>query len=269
MNSVSVLAKSDWPQRLQAKLSQLKMSSVPWTDCGIIAAATRSISPARLQHLKKHLGTDNEEQPVFPVYEANDGVLTIVLPGQSLQAAHFTALSAKAQLEQAGLLTGGMAVTSFSESAPASEATLSDFAAMLQRDEPSEIAVYSGQSLPSDTPTVVMIDPNTDLLDFLNVRLGLQGYDVRPAQDGMEGLRLVESVQPDLVITELALPALDGHQVIRRIRQTQNQACQVVVLTDLAVEQDICKCFELGAADVIKKPFSPVELEARLKRLLA
>jgi DNA-binding response OmpR family regulator len=128
--------------------------------------------------------------------------------------------------------------------------------------------VYHGQPQPSETPTVVMIDPNADLLEFLNVRLGLQGYDVMPALDGMEGLRLVESVQPDLVITELALPALDGYQVIHRIRNSLNRECQVVVLTDLTVEQDICKCFELGAADVIKKPFSPKELEARLKRLL-
>jgi DNA-binding response OmpR family regulator len=89
-----------------------------------------------------------------------------------------------------------------------------------------------------------------------------------PAQDGREGLRLVESYQPDLVITELALPALDGYQVIQRIRSSLNSGCPVVVLTDQAVEQDICKCFELGAADVIRKPFSPKELEARLKRLL-
>ncbi len=72
----------------------------------------------------------------------------------------------------------------------------------------------------------------------------------------------MESVKPDLVLTELALLSLDGYKVIHRIRQSRNRSCKVIVLTDLTVEQDICKCFELGAANVIVKPFSPMELEA-------
>lgn len=265
----ALLTGSRLSQRLTNRMNSVLQAAVPWTECGLIAASTHGISPIWLQDLETRLAKENENLAVIANYETDEGTLTILLPGQSLAFTHFVSLSVKAYLQDAGLLNGAMAVASFPESAPASDETLIDFLALLDEKEQSDIAVYQGQPQSPEPPTVVMIDPNADLLDFLNVRLGLQGYDVRPAHDGMEGLRLVESVQPDLVITELALPALDGYQVIHRIRQTQSRACKVVVLTDLTVEQDICKCFDLGAADVMKKPFSPMELEARLRRLLA
>ncbi|MBD0384212.1 response regulator transcription factor [Paenibacillus sedimenti] len=264
--NTALLAKSVLSQRLYIMLQ----SAAPWTEYGgVIVAATHDISRMVLQDLETRLSMESDNLIVKAAYETAESSLIILLPGQSLAFTHFIALSAKAFLQDAGLLDGGMAVAGFSETVPASEEALTDFVALLNERQQEEIAVYHGQSSLSEAPTVVMIDPNADLLDFLGVRLGLQGYAVRPAQDGIEGLRLVESVRPDLVITELALPALDGYQVIRRIRQSQSRSCQVVVLTDLTVEQDICKCFDLGAADVIKKPFSPMELEARLRRLLA
>lgn len=267
--NTTVLAESGLSQRLQSRMNHALQALAPWTECGVIAASTNGISPVLLQDLEKRLGMEGEPLAVTASYEAEEGLLTVLLPEQTLAFTHFAALSAKAFLQNEELLSGGMAVAAFSESTPASEENLLQFVSLLNGSERGEIAVYQGQPQHAETPTVVMIDPNADLLDFLNVRLGLQGYDVRPAQDGKEGLRLVESVKPDLVITELALPALDGYQVIQRIRSSQSRECQVVVLTDLTVEQDICKCFELGAADVVRKPFSPMELEARLRRLLA
>jgi two-component system OmpR family response regulator len=252
-----------------AQIIHRMQESAPWKECGLIAAAVQGVNPNLLQDLEKLLNLRSEKLAVKAACEVDDGRLIIVLPGQSLTFSHYMALSAKAFLQDAGVLDGRMLVAGFG-SVPAEEAISSIFAQLIGTgSEQTEIIVYPSQSQALKTPTVVMIDPNADLLDFLNVRLSLQGYDVRPAQDGMEGLRLVEAVKPDLVITELALPALDGRQVIQRIRHSQRQSCKIVVLTDLTVEQDICNCFELGAADVMKKPFSPMELEARLRRLLA
>ncbi|WP_052487048.1 response regulator transcription factor [Gordoniibacillus kamchatkensis] len=265
----TLLAESGLAQRLYEHVNNMLQTVVPGTECGVIAAAVHGFSPAHLQELENRLGMEGGNLATMAAYEAKEGALIILLPGQSLAFTHFIALSAKDFLKEAELLAGGMAVAAFSESAPAAEEDIAGFVSSLNAGERTEIAVYSGYRPAPEAPTVVMIDPNADLLDFLNVRLGLQGYDVRPAHDGKEGLRLVESVQPDLVITELALPALDGYQVIQRVRNSRSRTCKVVVLTDLTVEQDICKCFELGAADVIRKPFSPKELEARLKRLLA
>ncbi|MCC2684780.1 MAG: non-DNA binding response regulator [Paenibacillaceae bacterium] len=259
-------AESGLTQRLFAQVNDTLKA--PWTECGVIAASTHGINRHLLHNFAARLNKDGENPAVQVEYEEDTGCVVFLLPGQSLASTHFTALSAKNLLQDADLLIGGMSVAGFSESDPPTEKAMNDFVSFLDGSEPSEIAVYHGQPRASEAPTVVMIDPNADLLEFLNIRLGLQGYDVMPAQDGKEGLRLVASFQPDLVITELALPALDGYQIIHRIRNSPNRDCQVVVLTDQAVEQDICKCFELGAADVIKKPFSPKELEARLKRLL-
>lgn len=266
--NTALLNKSGLSKRLYVQMNNVLQATVPWTECGVITATTHGISSILLQDLETRLSMEGESLVVVAAYDAEEKSVIILLPGQSLAFTHFIALSAKAFLQDAGLLDGGMAVASFPKSATASEEALIDFVSLFEESDPAEIAVYCGQAQSLEAPTVVVIDPNADLLDFLNVRLGLQGYDVRPAQDGMEGLRLVESVQPRLVITELALPALDGYQVIQRIRKSKSLACKIVVLTDLTVEQDICKCFELGAADVIKKPFSPMELEARLKRLL-
>jgi CheY-like chemotaxis protein len=265
MNTV-YSTESGLTQRLYAQVNDTLKA--PWSECGVIAASTHGINRHLLHKFAARLSQDGENPVVQVDCEEDAGCVVFLLPGKSLASTHFTALSAKHIFQDADLLLGGLSVAGFSESEPPTEKVMNDFVSFLDEREKSEIAVYHGQPRPSSAPTVVMIDPNADLLEFLNVRLGLQGYDVMPAQDGKEGLRLVASVQPDLVITELALPALDGYQVIHRIRNSPNHDCQVVVLTDQAVEHDICKCFELGAADVIKKPFSPKELEARLKRLL-
>ncbi|WP_248926012.1 response regulator transcription factor [Paenibacillus hamazuiensis] len=271
MNTANtVLAENSISKRLYARMNNMLQAAGSWTEsCGVIAAAAHSVDSGTLQELESRLNLAGENPGVVAAYEADANLLLILLPGQALAYTHFAALSVKALLQEAGLPAGGMAIACFSESAPATEPDLNEFLSLLNGMDQEEIAVYDGPLSSPATPTVVMIDPNADLLEFLNVRLGRQGYDVRPAQDGKEGLRLVESVRPDLVITELTLPALDGYQVIQRIRKSQSRSCKVVVLTDLSVEQHICKCFELGAADVIKKPFSPMELEARLRRLLA
>lgn len=267
--NTALAVPSGLAHRLYEQVKNVLQATVPWTECGVIAAKTGPVSSLLLQDLETRLGLEGQQLVIVASYEAEEGILTVTIPGQSLAFTHFVALSAKAFLQDAYLLNGPMAVASFPESAPVSESNVIDFLSLLENKELTEIAIYSGQRQASEAPTVVMIDPNADLLDFLNVRLGLQGYDVRPATDGMEGLRLVESVKPDLVLTELALPALDGYQLIHRINHAHSGSAKVVVLTDLNVEQDICKCFELGAADVIRKPFSPMELEARLRRLLA
>jgi CheY-like chemotaxis protein len=268
MNTV-LSTDSGLTQCLYTQVNQTLNAPAPWTECGVIAAATHGLDRNRLHRFAARLSREGEHPAAQVAYEENAGCTVILLPGKSLASTHFTALSAKNWLQDAGLLTGGLLVACFSESEPPTETAMNDLVSFLDGRTSSEIVVYHGQPQSSDAPTIVMIDPNADLLEFLNTRLVLQGYDVMPALDGKEGLRLVESYQPDLVITELALPALNGYQVIQRIRNSPNSECQVVVLTDQTVEQDICRCFELGAADVIKKPFSPKELEARLKRLLS
>lgn len=120
--------------------------------------------------------------------------------------------------------------------------------------------------------SILVTDSDEMMCDLLKTRLSGRGYDVFIAQDGVQGLKMFEEVRPELVITDLMLPALNGYQLIRRIkskdRETGNGDCKIIVLTGRRTENDIERCFELGASDYVRKPFSPVELEARIRKQL-
>lgn len=267
----SLLTQTAGPDRLYHQINQVLQSSAGWSSCGVITAQTRMLRSIELQDLETRLKMEDLNLMVLSNYEADEELLTVLLPGQSLSFTHYLAITVKAFLQDAGFLSGSLAVASFPESSQLTMEALNDFKALLDAGPVNpEIAVYTGQPLGASAPSIVMVEPNGDLQEFLHMRLGHRGYDVHPAQDGIEGLRLIEAVKPDLVLTELMLPALDGYQLIHRVSQSEQAPdCQVVVLTDLGIEQDVYKCFELGVADIIRKPFSPVELEARLRRLLA
>ncbi|WP_249860856.1 response regulator transcription factor [Paenibacillus konkukensis] len=226
-----------------------------------------------LQDLETRLGLEKAAPAVMPSYDPVEKLLIVLLPGQPLASAHFLSLPVRDFLQRASLLEGNVTVASFPECASPDPEAFAEMIAMTQSQETAEqeLQVYCPLGGLNGAPSIVMIDQNADLLDFMQARLGMQGYDVLPAQDGLEGLHLIREASPDLVITELTLPALDGYQLIHRIRQSRelNRSCKIMVLTDLGLDREVSKCFDLGVSDVIRKPFSPVELEARIRRLLA
>ena len=120
--------------------------------------------------------------------------------------------------------------------------------------------------------SILVTDNDEMMCELLKTRLSHQGYDVFVAQDGQKGLDIYEEVNPDIIITDLMLPSLNGYQLIRRVksraREMGNNESKIIVLTGRRTEKDIERCFELGAADYVRKPFSPIELEARIKKHL-
>ncbi|TDF93847.1 response regulator transcription factor [Paenibacillus piri] len=272
-SSLSKSAPSVLSRHLYQQVHRLLQDSV-WESCGVIAVQANPMGSMELQDFETRLRIEDTSLSVILSYEEREQLLLVALPGQTLAYTHFLSLSAKSFLQNAGFLAGKMAVAAFPESATPDEEAMSEFIALVLGEQAApeqDIIVYSRQAPANETPSIVMIDQNTDLLDFMQTRLGFQGYDVRPAQDGLEGLNLINETTPDLVITELTLPALDGYQLIHRIRQSRSlkNQCKIMVLTDLGLDHELSKCFDLGVSDVIKKPFSPVELEARIRRLLA
>src|SRR5690606_14900479 len=95
------------------------------------------------------------------------------------------------------------------------------------------------------------------------------GYEVYTAHDGMQAMKLYEQAQPTLVITELMLPMLNGFQLIRELRRREKQSgrpsSRIIVLSGNRIARNIARCYELGASDYMHKPFSPHELEARIR----
>lgn len=112
---------------------------------------------------------------------------------------------------------------------------------------------------------VLAIEDDADIRQLLHAVLGREGYTVCEAATGRDGLRTFHQTRPDLVILDLGLPDLDGWQVLKRIRDMSD--APVLVLTARSSEGDKVRGLNAGADDYLTKPFSHVELLARLQAI--
>lgn len=116
---------------------------------------------------------------------------------------------------------------------------------------------------------VALVEDEEDIVKLVSYYLGNEGYAVKSARDGLDGLRLIEREKPDLVILDLMLPEFDGLEVCRKLRsQPATHAIPIIMLTAKGEETDKVVGLEMGADDYLTKPFSPKELVARVKALL-
>ena len=115
---------------------------------------------------------------------------------------------------------------------------------------------------------ILIVDDDDDLLEAvgLGMQLQWQGADVVTAADGEAGLEAFFEHAPDVVLLDVGLPRLDGFEVLRRIREVSDTP--VLMLTARGEELDKVRGLEIGADDYITKPFSPLELLARIKAVL-
>jgi len=110
---------------------------------------------------------------------------------------------------------------------------------------------------------ILIIEDDPAIIEMLRSALSREGFLIDEAADGIEGLALFPGKDYDLVLVDLMLPKLDGMEVIRRIRERSN----VPILIMSAKDGDVDKALGLGfgADDYIQKPFSTIELSARMK----
>jgi DNA-binding response OmpR family regulator len=113
---------------------------------------------------------------------------------------------------------------------------------------------------------IVVIEDDAVVAETLALYLERAGYSVTAAADGITGLRLALEPEVSLVILDLMIPALPGHEVCRRLRA--KSAVPIIMLTARASEDDRVAGLELGADDYVPKPFSPREVVARVQALL-
>lgn len=114
---------------------------------------------------------------------------------------------------------------------------------------------------------VLVIEDNDDLAFGLRNNLEIEGYSVEVAADGSQGIDAVRQFSPDLVILDLMLPGMDGFRVLRSMR-AEGLSMPVLVLTARGEEADKVRGLKLGADDYVTKPFSLLELLARVEALL-
>ncbi len=113
---------------------------------------------------------------------------------------------------------------------------------------------------------ILVVEDEAILQETLAYNLGKEGYEVKTAGDGIEGLRIAREWQPDLVLLDVMLPLLDGFEVCKKIRAGSD--IPILLLTARAEEIDRVIGFEIGADDYVTKPFSMRELMARVKTRL-
>ncbi len=115
-------------------------------------------------------------------------------------------------------------------------------------------------------PTVLVVDDERPLRDFICRNLEARKFTVVSANNGLEALARFQSQPIDLVILDVMMPYMDGLETIRRIRQ--KSLVPIIVLSALGEEQDKVKALNLGADDYLTKPFGVSELMARVHAVL-
>jgi two-component system alkaline phosphatase synthesis response regulator PhoP len=116
---------------------------------------------------------------------------------------------------------------------------------------------------------IVVIEDEEDIRELIRYNLEKDGYRVLAARSGEEGISLVRSAIPDLVMLDLMLPGIDGLQVCREIKADEKlKDIPIVMVTARGDEPDVVSGLELGADDYVSKPFSPKVLVARVKTAL-
>lgn len=117
---------------------------------------------------------------------------------------------------------------------------------------------------------VLVIDDEADVRLLYRVNLRHAGYEVLEANDGARGIEAVLEHRPDAVVLDLMMPNVDGFEVLKILRADPvSSDVPVLVLTADALSDDHRHCYELGADDVITKPFVPEALTQGLSRMLA
>ena len=113
---------------------------------------------------------------------------------------------------------------------------------------------------------ILVIDDEAAIRRIVTFRLQHSGYNVLSAANGVEALEIFNQTLPDLVIVDLMLPEMGGFEVVEQIRK--KSYVPLIILSAANDETSIIRGLELGSDDFVKKPFSPQELEVRIKGLL-
>ncbi|MBI3967598.1 MAG: response regulator transcription factor, partial [Chloroflexi bacterium] len=114
--------------------------------------------------------------------------------------------------------------------------------------------------------TILVVDDEPRIIEFVRLNLELEGYRVVTATRGREALEKLRDNLPDLVIMDVMMPEMDGYQTLKEIRKVSS--VPVIMLTVKAEERDRVMGLELGADDYVAKPFSHLELLSRIKAVL-
>ncbi|MNE05336.1 Phosphate regulon transcriptional regulatory protein PhoB [compost metagenome] len=224
-------------------------------------------------YIEKQVRGILESQPglSFEIWSGHEeGSMFVLLPGQSLDAVHFQGLLLKQRLgEIVTDFVPSITLASFAQREEITQQVLKQMEESVNNNPAGDIHIFSREELRSTRSRVLIVEGDATVREFLQIRLRMQGYETIVADNGLSALELIEKWEPDLILTELNLYGIDGLPYIHHIQQLNVSVVpKIVVLTEQRVEQTISLCFQNGVDDYITKPFSPVELDARIRRCI-
>lgn len=113
---------------------------------------------------------------------------------------------------------------------------------------------------------ILVIDDERQIRKMLEMALSLEGYRVFTADTATEGIRMISSHPPDLVLLDLGLPDMDGQEALERLREWYQ--APIIILSVRSIEEEIIRALDHGANDYLVKPFRTGELLARIRSAL-
>jgi two-component system, cell cycle response regulator DivK len=119
------------------------------------------------------------------------------------------------------------------------------------------------------TKRILVVEDQEDNRRIVRDLLASAGYEMIEALDGEAGVRLAETERPDLILMDVQLPLLDGHEATRRIkRNPELRPIPLIVVTSYALSGDDAKAMAAGCDAYVAKPFSPRQLLATIREFL-
>lgn len=134
------------------------------------------------------------------------------------------------------------------------------------KPKPASPVTIQKNKIMSNKNKVLLVEDEAPLAMILSDTLEAQGFQMRLAHDGEEGLRLFREQRPDVLVADVMMPKMDGFEMVRNIRKF-DRLTPVLFLTARSAVNDVVEGFELGGNDYLKKPFAIQELIVRIKSL--
>jgi two-component system, cell cycle response regulator DivK len=117
---------------------------------------------------------------------------------------------------------------------------------------------------------ILIVEDNTDMRDLLAIRVQLTGYVPILASDGKEGLEKASLEKPDLILMDMMMPVMDGWEAARTLRASrETRDIPILAVTALFRSEDLKACLKSGCNGYLVKPFSGVDLQRKIRELLA
>lgn len=121
----------------------------------------------------------------------------------------------------------------------------------------------------AEKPRVLIVDDEFGILKMVELSLKPLDFEIHTAQNGREALEKARQISPNLVITDINMPVMDGYALVKELRSRVNTMfIPIVILSSRDTSEDKLKGFTYGTDDYITKPFDYTELQARVSRLL-